>query len=81
MCNEDFSDSFISMVHAFNPKSGQWNISTIRGKELKRRRNIQAVSDDTGNIYIFGRYAGSSVGLETILFFDNMIILNTNDLT
>ncbi len=81
MHNENVEDSSISMVHTFNPNSNHWDIPTIRGKEPKRRRNIQSVTDDFGNIYVFGGGADSFVGSETVQYFNDMIILNTNDLT
>jgi hypothetical protein len=50
----DKDDSFVSMVHTFNPNSGQWNIPIIGGIEPKRRGATQVVADDFGNIYSFG---------------------------
>ncbi len=81
MHNENVEDSFISLVQTFNPNSNQWDIPIIRGKEPKRQREIQAITDDLGNIYVFGGGADSLVGSETIQYFNDMIILNTNDLT
>jgi len=83
MKNQNNEDSFISLVHTFNPISGQWSIPIIGGKEIgrkepKRRKYIQAVTDDLGNIYVFGGAADNTIGLEC---FNDMIILNTNDLT
>ncbi|CAI2173886.1 20147_t:CDS:1 [Funneliformis geosporum] len=43
-------DAFTSLVHRFNPKFGQWDALIISGKEPDRRRDIQAVADDSGKI-------------------------------
>src|SRR6266498_2872843 len=79
--NETGEDSFTSLVHTFNPNSGRWDIPKIEGDESKRRRHIQAVTNDFENIYIFGGAADGLVGSETVQYFNDMIMLNTNDLT
>ena len=81
MFNESNEDSFTSLVYTFNPKSGQWSIPIIGGIEPKRRREIQAVTDDFGRIYVFGGAADDLVGSGTAQYFNDMIILDTNDLT
>ncbi len=81
MKNQSNEDSLDSLVYTFNPNSEQWDIPTIVGKEPKRRRNIQAVTDDFGKIYVFGGVIDSETGSEINQYFNDMIILNTNDLT
>ncbi|CAI2182423.1 19557_t:CDS:2 [Funneliformis geosporum] len=73
-------DTFISLIHAFNPKSKKWNTPIIKGKEPERRRNIQAVVDDVGKIYVFGGKTDNSLGSEIIQLFNDIAIFNTKDL-
>ncbi|CAI2175346.1 13963_t:CDS:2 [Funneliformis geosporum] len=70
--------AFTSLVYTFNLQSGQWKIPKIKGTETVRRSYIQAVVDETGKIYVFGGLFDGSTGLEMS---QDMIILNTNDLT
>jgi len=70
-----------TLVYQFNPKSEQWNRPIIKGTEPIRRRENQAVADDAGNIYMFGGLADSVVGSSTFQVFNDMVILNANDLT
>ncbi|CAI2174419.1 12457_t:CDS:1 [Funneliformis geosporum] len=81
MQNQNNEDSFTSLVHKFNPKSGQWEVPIIAGKEPARRRFIKAVADNFGNIYVFGGLADKFVGSNVVQYFNDMIILNTIDLT
>ncbi len=41
MNNENDVDSFITLVHTFNPNSNRSDIPTFRGKDPKRRRIIK----------------------------------------
>jgi len=70
------NDSFVSFVHTFNPQTLKWDIPTTKGEIPTRRRNIQAVSDNSGKVYIFGGYNDT-----TNTVFNNMIIFDTNILT
>ncbi|CAI2174420.1 12458_t:CDS:2 [Funneliformis geosporum] len=81
MRNQNNEEYFTSLVHIFNPKSGQWEIPSITGKEPARRRFIQAVADNFGNIYVFGGLADKYVGNELNQYFNDMIIFNNNGLT
>ncbi len=62
-----------SFVHTLDLKSGRWNAPTITGKEPEKRTDIRGVIDDLGIIYIFGGKFDEML--------NDMIILNTNDLT
>ncbi len=66
-----------SLTYVFNSKSGHWNSPITKGIQPKRRNNMKAIVDDTGKIYIFGGYSNT----ESEIFYDDMLILNTNDLT
>ncbi|CAI2187925.1 4516_t:CDS:1, partial [Funneliformis geosporum] len=79
--NQFREDSFTSLVHAFNPNSGKWNVPAIPGTQSVRRRDMQAVTDDTGKIYVFGGLVDRKTGSTTSQYFNDIIILNTNDLT
>lgn len=50
---------YVTNVHRFNPKTLEWNVPTINGKEPLKRRNIRGVSDDNGKIYIFSGFRSS----------------------
>ncbi|GBB86007.1 hypothetical protein RclHR1_12450002 [Rhizophagus clarus] len=54
--NKINQDSFTSIIHTFNVTSQQWSIPQIQGKSPTRRRNMKAVMDDSGILYIFGGY-------------------------
>ncbi|CAI2164541.1 18859_t:CDS:2 [Funneliformis geosporum] len=47
-------DSFQSFVHTFNTQTLKWDIPKTNGQIPTRRRNIEAVKDNFGKIYIFG---------------------------
>ncbi|CAI2170593.1 8216_t:CDS:2 [Funneliformis geosporum] len=79
MLNQKNEEAFTSLVYSFNPKSGQWNMPIIKGNMLESHRNFEAIADDSGNIYCFGGILANLIG--NIKFYDNMIILNTRDLT
>src|SRR6266498_1957429 len=77
------NDSFTSLVYTFNSinsKSRKWIIPIITGKVPQRRARMQGIIDDSGNIYVFGGRTDSGMGTGT-LYFNDMIILNTKDLT
>jgi len=63
-------------ISTLDVKSGNRNRPVTSGKVPERRLSIQGVIDDLGKIYIFGgaNFNGTS-------YFNDMIILNTNDLT
>jgi N-acetylneuraminic acid mutarotase len=63
---------YVSNVHTFNPKTLEWNVPSIEGKEPLKRRNIRGASDDTGKIYIFSGFRNSD-----FYFYDEMLILDT----
>jgi N-acetylneuraminic acid mutarotase len=69
-------DLFVSNTHTFNPKTLEWKIPSIKGKEPERRRNIRGVSDDTGKIYIFSGFHDAYLDLP-VQFFEEMLILDT----
>ncbi|CAI2176260.1 10323_t:CDS:2 [Funneliformis geosporum] len=77
MIDQNNADIFSSLVHSFNPKSGQWNAPIIAGTEPLRRGYMQGVADNAEKIYIFG---GASLEKENIQFYNDMSILSTNDL-
>ncbi|RGB36395.1 hypothetical protein C1646_666975 [Rhizophagus diaphanus] len=63
---------YVTNVHRFNPKTLEWNVPTINGKEPLKRRNIRGVSDDNGKIYIFSGFRSAD-----FYFYDEILILNT----
>ncbi|CAG8534884.1 uncharacterized protein OCT59_001639 [Rhizophagus irregularis] len=69
-------DLFVSNTHTFNPKTLEWKIPFIKGKEPERR-NIRGASDDTGKIYIFSGFYDAYLYSNTVHFFDEMLILDT----
>ncbi|CAB4495712.1 hypothetical protein RhiirA1_530100 [Rhizophagus irregularis] len=72
-------DSFTSFVFKFNVNSSRWNAPSVNGIVPKRRRKINAVSDNSGKIYIYGGVADVLVGSSTPQFLDDLIIFNTVD--
>ncbi|CAI2166798.1 19743_t:CDS:2 [Funneliformis geosporum] len=73
-------DSFTSIIHTFNTTSIQWSTPQIQGTVPQRRRNIDSVLDDSGNMYIFGGYyVEHTEPLQDM--FNDMIIINTNTLS
>ncbi|CAI2189311.1 20090_t:CDS:2, partial [Funneliformis geosporum] len=78
MINDLNQDDFISNVHSFNLNSLSWSVPNIEGTPPERRTNIHGVIDNTGKIYIFG---GSSLGSQTIIRYNDMVILNTAELS
>ncbi|CAI2179884.1 1216_t:CDS:2 [Funneliformis geosporum] len=81
MQDPNHEDSFTSMIYTLNLNSGQWNIPVTSGIVPERRRDIQAVADHMGNVYIFGGAADRSVGSEDTKFFNDMVIFNADYLT
>ena len=69
------------LVYTFDPKSMQWNIPVIKGKEPERRRNMRAITDNSGMIYLFGGDTSNLTGSTIFKAFNDLIIINTNDLT
>jgi len=74
-------DAFTSHAHSFNLNSLTWNVLNIKGTPPKRRREIQSVIDDTGKMYIFGGAIDDSLGSPTTNYFNDMIILDTVELS
>ncbi|GBC05234.1 hypothetical protein RclHR1_06110008 [Rhizophagus clarus] len=73
-----YKDLFVSNVHTFNPKTLEWKIPSIKGKEPERRRNIRGASDDNGRIYIFSGAQDAYLNANLLVhFFDEMLILDT----
>lgn len=68
-------DSFTSFVYKFNVNSSRWNAPSVNGIIPKRRRKINAVSDNSGK----GGVADALVGSSTPQFLDDLIIFNTVD--
>src|SRR6266542_1689026 len=81
MRDQNNQNLLTTLVYQFNPKSGQWNSPVIKGTEPIRRRENKAVADEAGNIYMFGGLADRFVGSSTFQVFNDMVILNVNDLT
>ncbi|CAI2175321.1 9568_t:CDS:2 [Funneliformis geosporum] len=71
-------DSFISFVYTFDPQTFKWDIPQTKGQIPTRRRDIEAVNDSSGKIYIFG---GSNDFARPFTYFNDMIIFDTNILT
>ncbi|CAI2179065.1 17390_t:CDS:10 [Funneliformis geosporum] len=74
-------DSFISNVYSFNLYSSSWNIPNVIGIAPERRRAIKSVIDNAGNMYIFGGRTCTCLGAETTKLFNDMITLNTVELS
>ncbi len=68
-------------VYMFNLKSGRWSIPVTKGEMPDKRTNMKAVIDDTGKIYIFGGASFRSITLKIDKYFNDTIILDTNDLS
>ncbi|CAI2186448.1 4713_t:CDS:2 [Funneliformis geosporum] len=81
MQNQNFEDSFASIIYTYSLSTRQWNIPVTVGKLPERRRDIQAVADHMGNIYIFGGVADKYLGSEDLKFFNDMVIFNADYLT
>src|SRR6266498_496639 len=74
-------DAFISNVYSFNLNSLTWNVPNFKGTPPKRRRNVNSVIDNTGKMYIFGGHIDENLGSPTIDYFNDMIILDTVELS
>ncbi|CAI2185519.1 3153_t:CDS:2, partial [Funneliformis geosporum] len=72
---------FVSSIHSFNLNSLSWNVPNIKGIKPNRRANIQSVIDNSGIMYIFGGYTGPSLGTGTTFDYNDMVILNTVELS
>ncbi|CAI2194708.1 19075_t:CDS:2, partial [Funneliformis geosporum] len=81
MYNDLYQDAFVSNVHSFNLNSLSWNVPNVKGTPPERRRNINGVIDNTGKIYIFGGNADKFLGSQTIIRYNDMVILNTAELS
>ncbi|CAI2185079.1 17415_t:CDS:2 [Funneliformis geosporum] len=77
MRNQNNEDSFISLVYEFNLKLGQWIMPVMKGNVPARRRDIQAVADDFGSIYVFGGGADKYIGSKNFQVFNDTAILYT----
>ncbi|RHZ88859.1 hypothetical protein Glove_21g268 [Diversispora epigaea] len=65
------------LINMFDTKSNEWSTLKNEGEPI-RRRNVQAVIDNKGNMYIFG---GGYLFDNYTEFFNDMIIFNTITLT
>ncbi|CAI2179923.1 12940_t:CDS:2 [Funneliformis geosporum] len=81
MRNDLNQDAFVSNVYSFNLNSLLWNVPTVEGTPPKRRRNMKGVIDNTGKIYIFGGGTNNAIGSEAEIYFNDMVILNTVELS
>ncbi|CAI2165241.1 13565_t:CDS:2 [Funneliformis geosporum] len=81
MRNNLNKDEFVSNVHSLNLKSLSWNVPNIEGTPPERRRSMKGVIDNTGKIYIFGGFTGPTLGSETIIRYNDMVILDTAELS
>ncbi len=78
---EDSEVTLSSYTYTFNPNSGRWDVPETKGIEPVRRRNMKAVFDNFGKIYIFGGFTDNLTGSNTSRILYDLISLNTNDLT
>jgi len=76
-----YNDSYTSFVHKFNVNSLMWSVPTVSGTIPSRRREMKAISDNSGKIYIFGGGTNSAIGSPTPQYFNDMIIFNTIELS
>ncbi|CAI2181363.1 4463_t:CDS:2, partial [Funneliformis geosporum] len=81
MRNDLNQDAFVSNVHSFNLNSLSWSVPNVEGTPPERRRSMKGVIDNTGKIYIFGGYIDNTLGSETIIRYNDMVILNTAELS
>ncbi|CAG8799061.1 31580_t:CDS:2, partial [Racocetra persica] len=71
------------IAYAFDTKSQQWKLPTTNGSGPNRRRDVQAVSDNTGKIYYFGGksdYTTTGSPDESVIRYNSMNILDTAQL-
>ncbi|RIA96737.1 hypothetical protein C1645_856866 [Glomus cerebriforme] len=64
-------------VYTFDTRSNSWSIPTIIGESyIRRRRDLTAIINDDGKIYLFG---GSLIGYNIVV--NDMLILDTINLS
>ncbi|CAI2170237.1 8570_t:CDS:2 [Funneliformis geosporum] len=78
---EDSEITLSSFTYRFNTNSEQWDVPVIKGIEPAKRRNMKAVVDDTGKIYLFGGFTDQLTGSDTARILYDLITFNTNELT
>ncbi|CAI2176088.1 2119_t:CDS:2 [Funneliformis geosporum] len=76
MIDDDYKDSFTSVIHQFNVNSSTWSIPSVSGIAPERRREIKAVGNN-GRLYIFGGNTFPTTGSPTFKFFNDMVIFDT----
>ncbi|CAG8690195.1 11947_t:CDS:2, partial [Dentiscutata heterogama] len=72
------------IIYAFDTKSQQWKLPVINGTGPNRRREVQAVSDNTGKIYYFGGksdYTTTGSPTESVTRYNTLNILDTAQLS
>src|SRR3954454_13619442 len=75
-------DNFRSLIYSFNLNSLlTWDMPAVKGKIPERRKQINSVIDNTGNMYIFGGCADKFIGSPTTKFFNEMVIFNAVELS
>ncbi|CAI2186457.1 1206_t:CDS:1 [Funneliformis geosporum] len=67
---------FKTIIHSYEIETHEWN--NLPGITLVGRRNMQAVSNDSGKIYIFGGFVNSPSGLQ---FTNELTIIDINSLS
>ncbi|CAI2185786.1 15157_t:CDS:2, partial [Funneliformis geosporum] len=81
MGNDLNQDAVVSNVHSFNLNSLSWSVPNVEGTPPERRRSIDGVIDNTGKIYIFGGILDKVLGSPTNIYYNDMVILNTAELS
>ncbi|PKY15979.1 hypothetical protein RhiirB3_479132 [Rhizophagus irregularis] len=74
-------DSFTSFVFKFNVNSSRWNAPSVNGIVPKRRRKINAVSDNSGKIYIYGGVADGHENLDQIVDISKIVLYDIKSST
>ncbi|CAG8535214.1 3098_t:CDS:2 [Scutellospora calospora] len=72
------------IVYAFDTKSQQWKLPVTNGTRPNRRREVQAVSDNTGKIHYFGGrsdYTTTGSPTENVIRYNILNILDTSQLS
>ncbi|CAG8592174.1 7692_t:CDS:2 [Acaulospora morrowiae] len=71
------TDTFLGMTYMFDSKSSSWKKPTLSGTEPSRRREMHAVHDNNGKIYLFGGATNNLTGSPTPIWFNDMVIIDT----
>jgi N-acetylneuraminic acid mutarotase len=75
------NDAYVSFVYSFSLASLTWTVPTIKGNPPSLRRSMNSVIDNTRRIYIFGGNNYFIASIKEQAEFNDMIILNTADLS